>query len=199
MYPSDTFDRACSISLAVVLRRVQHTMLIYLLGASNVSSLTISSVSCGVMFLEGYLLSRRCTIRNRYAPLFNVKLRHGVLHPNSCPNLSSSYQSSRPKGYLLCHLPTNVFADIFWQLHNLEGQRPRGNPYLGGQTFSWCCLRAFENALGVTNNGTVVIRNSLVPPLAPIASPTCRPRTTSRGPRPGRGPCSDTSTHLPPQ
>jgi hypothetical protein len=59
-------------------------------------------------------------------------------------------------------LPSNdtVFADLFWQLHNLEGQRPRGNPYLGGQNFTWCCLKAFENALDVTNNGTVVIRNS---------------------------------------
>ena len=58
--------------------------------------------------------------------------------------------------------PSNdtVFSDLFWQLHNLEGQRPRGNPYLGGQNFTWCCLKAFENALDVTNNGTVVIRNS---------------------------------------
>lgn len=53
-----------------------------------------------------------------------------------------------------------TFSDLFWQLHNLESQRPRGNPYLGGQNFSWCCLKAFEDALGVTDNGTVVIRNS---------------------------------------
>lgn len=53
-----------------------------------------------------------------------------------------------------------TFSDLFWQLHNLEGQRPKGNAYLGGQNFSWCCLKAFENALGVTTNGTVVIRNS---------------------------------------
>ncbi|KAH6843256.1 hypothetical protein B0I37DRAFT_437426 [Chaetomium sp. MPI-CAGE-AT-0009] len=55
---------------------------------------------------------------------------------------------------------TTIFSDLFWQLHDLEGQRPRGNPYFGGQNFSWCCLKAFENALGVTSNGTIVIRNN---------------------------------------
>ncbi|KAK4246930.1 hypothetical protein C7999DRAFT_41730 [Corynascus novoguineensis] len=51
-----------------------------------------------------------------------------------------------------------AFSDLFWQLHSLEDQRPKGNPYIGGQNFTWCCLKAFENALGV-NNGTVVIRD----------------------------------------
>lgn len=56
--------------------------------------------------------------------------------------------------------PNTTFSDLFWQLSDLEGQRPRGNPYLGGQNFTWCCLKAFENALGVADNGTVVIRNN---------------------------------------
>ncbi|KAL2151220.1 hypothetical protein VTH82DRAFT_6318 [Thermothelomyces myriococcoides] len=55
--------------------------------------------------------------------------------------------------------PNKTLSDFIWQLHDLEGQKPKGNPYLGGQNFSWCCLKALENALDVENN-TVVIRNN---------------------------------------
>lgn len=70
---------------------------------------------------------------------------------------------------LVCFLPlkaaslspnSTAFSDLFWQLSDLEGQRPQGNLYLGGQNFTWCCLKAFENALSVSNNGTIVIRNN---------------------------------------
>ncbi|KAL2148527.1 hypothetical protein VTH82DRAFT_2081 [Thermothelomyces myriococcoides] len=54
----------------------------------------------------------------------------------------------------------NGAFDQTYFLHDLEGQRPKGNPYLGGQNFSWCCLKAFENALAIADNGSVVIQNN---------------------------------------
>ena len=57
-------------------------------------------------------------------------------------------------------LNATAFSSIFWQLSDLAAQKPSGNPYLGGQNFSWCCLRAVENALGVDANGSVFLRNN---------------------------------------
>ncbi len=57
-------------------------------------------------------------------------------------------------------LNATIISNEFWQLSNLSDQKPQGNPYLGGQDFTWCCLKAFENALAVADDGSVVIRNN---------------------------------------
>lgn len=48
-------------------------------------------------------------------------------------------------------------ADFFWQLQNLTA--PRGNPYIGGQNFTYCCLKAVSQSLGVDSSGNLKLLN----------------------------------------
>ncbi|KAK7449504.1 hypothetical protein Landi51_05928 [Colletotrichum acutatum] len=54
-------------------------------------------------------------------------------------------------------------SDVFWQLANLNESAPEklGNVYLGGQNYTWCCLRAVEEGLRI-DNGTLIIYNGTV-------------------------------------
>ncbi|KAF6839856.1 hypothetical protein CPLU01_01453 [Colletotrichum plurivorum] len=53
-------------------------------------------------------------------------------------------------------------SDVFWQLADLDKRSPNetGNVFLGGQNFTWCCLKAVDNALRILDNGTLVIDNN---------------------------------------
>ncbi|KAF6845311.1 hypothetical protein CMUS01_00256 [Colletotrichum musicola] len=53
-------------------------------------------------------------------------------------------------------------SDVFWQLADLDKRSPNetGNVFLGGQNFTWCCLKAVDNALRLLDNGTLVINNN---------------------------------------
>lgn len=74
-------------------------------------------------------------------PVCLLPFVHGQDTPSSSPN-------------------TTIIYDKFWQLANLDAHKPQRSPYLGGQNFSWCCLKAFETALDVSENGSVVIQNN---------------------------------------
>ncbi|KAK0375325.1 hypothetical protein CLIM01_07324 [Colletotrichum limetticola] len=54
-------------------------------------------------------------------------------------------------------------SDVFWQLANLNESAPEklGNVYLGGQNYTWCCLRAVEEGLRI-DNGTLIIYNNTI-------------------------------------
>ncbi|KXH44389.1 hypothetical protein CSIM01_13284 [Colletotrichum simmondsii] len=52
-------------------------------------------------------------------------------------------------------------SDVFWQLANLNESAPE-NVYLGGQNYTWCCLKAVEKGLKILDNGTLVIHNNSI-------------------------------------
>ncbi|KXH66235.1 hypothetical protein CSAL01_11700 [Colletotrichum salicis] len=55
-------------------------------------------------------------------------------------------------------------SQVFWQLANLDQRAPEklGNVYLGGQNYTWCCLKAVEAGLRILENGTLIISNNSI-------------------------------------
>jgi len=65
---------------------------------------------------------------------------------------------------LLCvHVAAQAFgnrtkpSDFFWQLQQLEEVAPKGNPRIGGQNFTYCCLKAVNQSLDVDSDGNLVL------------------------------------------
>ncbi len=54
-------------------------------------------------------------------------------------------------------------GDFFWQLADLDVHFPTGNPYLGGQNFTYCCLKAVNASLRV-DNGKLTLLNDWIQP-----------------------------------
>ncbi|OIW35394.1 hypothetical protein CONLIGDRAFT_56785 [Coniochaeta ligniaria NRRL 30616] len=53
-------------------------------------------------------------------------------------------------------------SDFFWQLQHLEEFAPTGNPYIGGQNFTYCCLKAVNQSLDVDSRGNLVLLNDWI-------------------------------------
>ncbi|KAH8885119.1 hypothetical protein GQ53DRAFT_729449 [Thozetella sp. PMI_491] len=52
-------------------------------------------------------------------------------------------------------------SDFFWQLADLESHAPSGNPWLGNQNFTYCCLKAVNYSMTV-EQGQLVLLNDWV-------------------------------------
>lgn len=70
-----------------------------------------------------------------------------------CPRASARSNANRTKP-----------SDFFWQLQNLEEAAPTENPYIGGQNFTYCCLKAVNQSLGVDSNGDLIFLNNWTMP-----------------------------------
>jgi hypothetical protein len=53
-------------------------------------------------------------------------------------------------------------SDFFWQLQHLEEAAPTRNPYIGGQNFTYCCLKAVNQSLDVDRNGNLILLNNWI-------------------------------------
>jgi hypothetical protein len=79
-------------------------------------------------------------------------------------------------GFLLCSLgcllvsisfflgtsAQKTVGDLFWQLQDLDRYAPTGNPYLGGQNATYCCLKAVNQSLSIDENGQLVLLNDWI-------------------------------------
>ncbi|KAH8910654.1 hypothetical protein BR93DRAFT_280408 [Coniochaeta sp. PMI_546] len=53
-------------------------------------------------------------------------------------------------------------SDFFWQLQHLDEVAPTGNPYIGGQNFTYCCLKAVNQSLKVDSHGRLILMNNWI-------------------------------------
>jgi hypothetical protein len=49
-------------------------------------------------------------------------------------------------------------ADLIWQLHDVDLYRPTGNTLLGNQNFTWCCVKAVQEAVDTEGDHLVFRR-----------------------------------------
>jgi hypothetical protein len=50
-------------------------------------------------------------------------------------------------------------ADLIWQLRDIDAYRPTGNPSLGHQNITWCCIKAVAESLEVVDGQLQVLAN----------------------------------------
>lgn len=79
----------------------------------------------------------------------------------AAPLRSGYFHSLLASLSLLLHVPVALGqgkqpSNFIWQLQDVDLYRPTGNPSLGGQNFTWCCIKAVQEAVEVQANQLVL-------------------------------------------